>query len=479
MKRTLMLALVLPILGFVQPRQDDKDPAEIYASKLNKIYKELGRKHAANGSYCASKKQHAWAHAEYQKSMNFDPDNPRTRKKLGFKKVEGEWVRNPDLKVETVNKLDEDDAYDVGIKLNKKLTDMGVTIGRKYADAAKYAGKKDMPDKAKACWRLALEYDPNNKNARKHFGFEMDKESGEWRTPKYTEMFKAMREAVGKAGKGAETSAETDVSTKTGIKTAKRACDHFVLESSVYKQDRLTTLAQHAEAAFAMFHRLMSLDGESVLGPTKPLMVYYKVKAEHERFVDAYISDARANKEFKKSSGLHVGDIHQTYQTTRGEGVVNDFTIHSAMHSLMAHRTRGRRAWLQEGMAYIMTFAVLGTAANHCSSIGETAVKGRSKNFKDGSKWRSITRDMVTEMTDPDINSVLKAKMSELTGDKTIKAWSILDFMIHDHYDKFLELIERLSKDRTDEGEKAIQEVFEWSLQDLDDRWRAYVRSTY
>ena len=480
MKRTLMLALALPILGFVQPRQD-KDPAEIYASKLNKIYKELGRKHASNAGYCASKKQHAWAHAEYQKSMNFNPDNRNTRKRLGFKKVDGEWTRNADLKVESVNKLDEDDAYDVGIKLNKMLAKMGEGIGRKYVDAAKYAAKHDMADSAEDCWTLALEYDPNNKHARKHFGFELDKDSGEWRTEAYSKLFAEMRklgETLPKKPIGAESTEQTDAESKTGIGCKKRATKHFLMASPHLGQERLGVLLHYAESAHTMYARLLEL-GDAEILRAQVGSILYKTKAHHDAFVDAYVSDERRKKFSKRSSGLIGVGRHEMYEGKRGEGGTNDHVVHSTTHSLVAYNVGGDRPWLREGMAYVISRAILDTALNHCTNMGETVAKGGNKNFKDAKKWKSITRDMVIEMTDPDINAVLKAKLPELTGDKTVKAWSILDFMIHDHYKKFREFIDRLGRDDNDNGEKAVQEVFGWSAQDLDDRWRAYVRSTY
>ena len=460
---------------------EDKDPREIYRSKLDKIWKELGNKHSNNASYCEGKKQNAWAFAEYSKAVDFDPENAKARKELGFKKQGSDWVRDPDAKVKTTNDLVEDDAFEVGIKLNDMQKKMGEGIAKKYADAAKFAEKHDtLAEQATECWRKALEYDPINKDARKHFAFEQDKASGEWRTAKYTELAKAMSEARGAASGGAESSTATDNESKVGVSVTKRVSDHFAVESSTYDQARLESLTKIAEATFAMYHRLMNLEKDAnVLGPSKPAMIYYKVKAEHERFIDAYISDARERDEFKKSPGAHLGDLHETTNTDQGEGVVDDFTVHSSAHSLVGHHTGGGRPWLSEGMSYVMTFMLLGTADNHCTGMQDTSIKGGSKNFKEGAKWRTNIRDMVMEKTDPDMNAVFKADIAQLSGAKTVKGWSICDYLIHDHYDRFLEFIDRLRKDGSDNGEKALKEVFGWSLEELDDRWRAFVRSTY
>lgn len=474
---SLTLALAMALLQ----EDEGKDPQEIYQSKLSKIWKELGTKHANNASYCESKKQNAWAFSEYSKALEFDPDNGKARKELGFKKEGADWNRDPDAKVKTTNELEEDEAFEVGIKLNDMQKKMGEAVAKKYADAAKFAEKHDaLADGAADCWRKALEYDPINKDARKHFGFEQDKGTGEFRTAKYSELAEAMKGAVAAASGGAESSTATDNEGKVGITVSKRVSDHFTVESSTYDQARLESLTKLSEATFAMYHKLMNLEGDAnVFGPTKPAMIFYKVKAEHERFIDAYITEARQRDEFKKSPGAHLGDLHETTNTDQGEGVVNDFTVHSAAHSLVGHHTGGGRPWLSEGMSYVMTFMLLATADNHCTGMQDTSVKGGSKNFKEGAKWRTNIRDMVMEKTDPDINAVFKADISQLSGAKTVKGWSICDYLIHDHYDRFLEFIDRLRKDKNDSGEKAIQEVFGWTLEELDDRWRAYVRSTY
>ena len=83
------------------------------------------------------------------------------------------------------------------------------------------------------------------------------------------------------------------------------------------------------------------------------------------------------------------------------------------------------------------------------------------------------------EGKDPDINAVLKCKnFAELSGPETVKAWSIVDFLMSDHRDKFIEFCKDL-RASTDNGESSFKKVFGWTPQDLDNRWRAYAKQAY
>lgn len=460
----------------------DTDPNKLYQTKLRKIWEELATKHNANASFCAGKKQHGWAHAELLKAAGFDPANSQVQKKLGMKKSGDEWVRDPDAKIKTTNELEEDGAVEVALKYSKMLDEMGIPIAKKYVEAAKFAEKNDLGEEnAVRCWRLALEYDPHNKDARKKFGFEQHKESGQWRTAAYTELLKAMQGAAAAAAKGAASAKPGEVEQKTGIGAkVRRTTDHFHLESTVLADDRLAGLAQQAEGAYASYVKLMKKDGKGLLEGKTVYMVYYQVKAEHDRFVESFISDARMLEMFKKSGGAHLGDIHET-QNSRSDGFLNDFTIHSAGHSLaQAHLGRGR-AWLQEGLAYVLTQGMNGSAETHCTAMQDSTSKGggKPKDFKEGSKWRATISEMVKEFGDPPINSVISASMADLDGSRTVKAWSVLDYLIREHGDRFVPFIEKLAADEEDTGEKAIKEIFGWTLPELDERWRAFVRLTY
>jgi hypothetical protein len=60
-----------------------------------------------------------------------------------------------------------------------------------------------------------------------------------------------------------------------------------------------------------------------------------------------------------------------------------------------------------------------------------------------------------------------------------VKGWSIIDFLMTEHRDKFLDYCSKLRGQKEEEDEKTLQEVFGWTLEDLDLRWKTYARASY
>jgi hypothetical protein len=480
MRRAWLPAVaILAALSGAAPQ--DKDPLKLYQAKLKRVWTDLADKHNANASFCESKKQNGWANAELERALGFDPDHQIVRRKLGYKKVNGQWVRDPDAKVKTTNDLkDEEQAAEVGRRYSKMLDEMGKSVALKYVDAAQFAERNQLAEQAAESWRLALAYDPNNKDARKKLGYTLEKGSSQWLTPATAELLKLMKSAAGAAPKGEASTEATEVQQRTGLGGQIRRSPHFVLESTTYDQNRLGALAQLAEGAVTLYQKLMELSGDEPLGSVKPNLVYYKIKPEHERLVEAYLDNPRMREDFKKGGGVHLGDVHEVWVLPRGERNINDWTVHAAVHSLVAAHAGGRRPWLQEGLCYVFTFMMLGTADNHCTSLQDTSVKGRQKDFKEGSKWRGMLKDMVVEMNDPEIQAVLKADIADLDGPKTLKAWSLVDYLIHDHMERFAQIVKKLRDEEKDGGpEKIFEQVLGWNAAELNERWRQYVRATY
>jgi hypothetical protein len=85
----------------------------------------------------------------------------------------------------------------------------------------------------------------------------------------------------------------------------------------------------------------------------------------------------------------------------------------------------------------------------------------------------------VKEGKDPDIAAVIKCtNFAELDGAETVKAWSIVDFLLTEHREKFIEFCQDL-RGAKDNGEESLRKVWGWSLEDLDSRWRAFAKTAY
>jgi hypothetical protein len=104
---------------------------------------------------------------------------------------------------------------------------------------------------------------------------------------------------------------------------------------------------------------------------------------------------------------------------------------------------------------------------------------GDQKDARKPENWPLIIRTLAREDRDPEIAAVIKcANHAEFSTQEAIKAWSLVDFLLQEHKDKFVEFCKDL-RAQDDNGEKSLHKVFGWTLEDLDDRWRAFVKIDY
>ena len=69
--------------------------------------------------------------------------------------------------------------------------------------------------------------------------------------------------------------------------------------------------------------------------------------------------------------------------------------------------------------------------------------------------------------------------LAEFSGEEVVKAWSMVDFLIAEHREKLMAFLGKIRGQKDDEDEKALQEVFGWTLEDFDLRWKSYARASY
>jgi hypothetical protein len=135
--------------------------------------------------------------------------------------------------------------------------------------------------------------------------------------------------------------------------------------------------------------------------------------------------------------------------------------------------------WLLEGTALWFTAKIKSSAVWACVDLAGTGAGGSAKNSTDPKNWPYIIKTWISEGKDAPIDALIKCtKWSELDGAETVKAYSIVDFLLTEHKDKFIELMQDL-KSQKDTGETSFTKIFGWSLNDLDTRWKAWARAAY
>ena len=93
---------------------------------------------------------------------------------------------------------------------------------------------------------------------------------------------------------------------------------------------------------------------------------------------------------------------------------------------------------------------------------GTSPGAGEHKNLRDPANWPVILKVWIREGKDPNIDSVIKCtNLADFDGPKSIKGWSLVEFLLSEHHEKFLDLCKALKKGAG--IEEALRTVWGWS----------------
>ena len=476
MARSIVVLALAAICG--QSAQDPAvPPAEEYKTRMARLNEALADEHYKVGDYCASVSMFRWARDEFRKSIGFNPEHEGSRAKLGYVKKDGEWEPNPDAALDTENKKKAEEEAKARMEYDKRVEKLGKTIARLFTDVGNFCDKNKMKPEAEAAFKKAIEYDPLNSDSRKKLGYTRPAKDGPWLSQFDIKFRKELKDGVAKAVAGAAHKAATEVEQDMGWKHEKRSSSHFLIEVPGQSQEWLALEMKHGEHAYAMFHKLFNQKEDLFQQPFN--MVILKDKSSHEAYVDKYYggSDAAWKTLAKKSQG--VGGFPRSETTLGDRPDVHDWMVHHTVEDLFSHLVGGARPWLREGMAYHFTRAMLGTAGTSCTNMAGTG-SGGEKNLQNAEDWPLVLRTWIKEGKDPSILEVFKCKeLANLSGSETVKGWSMVDFLLTEYREKTIEFFMKIRGQKEEDDEIALKEVFGWTLEDFDSRWRTYARASY
>jgi hypothetical protein len=414
------------------------------------------------------------------------PEHEGARKKLGYKKNDlGEWESDPNAKQEFGNKKKGEDAERIRKQYVDRLDSAGRDLSRQWGDLALFCKKNSMAAEAGTAFMKALEYDPANATARKELGYEKDAK-GVWMSKSERELRKEMKDGIPKAANGGPSTSDTDTEKGLGLKMKKRETEHFFFESPHLKDEQLALLAQHGEHAYAMFHKLFAQ--QDLFRGQKLGFVALKDKAQHTSYVNAFYKspdparmklalDARATGGFPRC---------EIYQETAPDALLQDWVIHSSIEAMLRFWCGEKYCWILEGMALHFTRLMKESALLHCVDLAGTSPQNKGKNYSDPADWPVICRVWVRENKDPDLTAILKrTNFGEFDGADAVKSWSLVEFLLAQHREKFIEFLMALKESndgKPTEGllvEAALKKTWGWTINDLDYRWKQYVKVAY
>jgi tetratricopeptide (TPR) repeat protein len=470
-----LLILAAPSLG-----REPKKPSEMFAEKESDFLRAIAAKYVESADVLKKEKLNQYARMLYEEALKYEENNRKARKNLGFVRKGRDWWLDP---VEA-KKLPNSNSRPQGIseqlfkeQAQKRYEEVkekaDVFTAKRYASLGKWCEKEGLNDQAKKAYEKAVIRDPENEVARKGLGYE--KVGDEWLTPKQQE---ARREA--KEGKLVNDS-PSRFEGPMGVKLNKMESAHFRIET-VYPVETLKSFTKNCETTYAYFLRdVGEAEIKDVFGKKAFFLVLGSVEQWH-KYVDTFGTGSEQQKEFTKKCQGSAGDPNLFAARYGEDGNIAstiDGMVHRTAHFMVHHYWNIDHAWLKEGFAYYYTVKILESTHSHCVALGDyNSQTGGMKDWGQSENWKDLVKKEVLEAGDPDIRMIFKIQIKDLQYNQSVKAWSVISWLFDKHREKFMQFLEAIGHGGKDQ-ESAFQEVFGWSLEEVDIAWREFVRENY
>ncbi|MBI3097902.1 MAG: tetratricopeptide repeat protein [Planctomycetes bacterium] len=461
-----------------EPPGGEPDPAR--SAEHDRRLLDLRRK-AARGYFeiaegCVSRKCFGVAQAYLALTLAHDSDHEKARKRSGQRRSGTGWERDPKAKIVTTDQVTDDVAYQVRETAQEKKRIVDQSVAADLVSLAEWCAGAALPSVAASDFTRALDYDPDNAKARQALGFLRVGER--WVSSGVKEADEAMAAELRAAEEGEIVNEPTAVEKGAMVHLSKRRSKHFLVQGDA-NQEQIKRHVRLAETVYARFLHDFGVTEER-LGRDYEV-IHLATEADHRNYVDTLTDLSPERKEWIKKHATGYLSQQRCEWFDRDGKEEEDATIHAVAHMLLS-KVSGLRwcgsPWLWEGVAFFYSNSLLGTATSCC--MGWEQVSG-AVGFGGGDTtvWKERMREIVVKGEDADIFGVLNGSLDTVNRPQMGKAWSLVDFFlaVPSRQQRFLDFLRRLSQGT--EQEKALQEAFQWNYGQLDDEWRAYVRTHY
>lgn len=489
--RTLVLAAALAALTGLSGTATAQDPEapsdegfQYYEAAARKILKSAGNKCWEAAEYAKRSNFFQFAHEQAKRAIKFDPNQKDAREYLGYVKRgkvwkldedEAEKLRKQNVRGGANGKQESQESFDKRVKdwKEKHLKKANEFVASRYAKLGDDCAKKGLPMQARKGYEASMRLNSENGKARKGLGY---KKFGKvWLTAKQDKA----REDAGKPVEVKEESARDGMFGETLIKSE---TVHFRVEAPLPIAE-LTEIAHALETAYAYYLADLGMD------PTRDVFDGRRAVIVHMKDGEQWTAwcDASGASEFSRGLSGHGNTDQLLYgmrmKETSTPASRKDMSVHMAVHMLNRRVFKLQSsAWVDEGLAYYYNLKVHETSLTHCVAIkkgnyAKPGDEGGLKDWNDPANWKPNVRDLVQRKADVEMRALVQKPITQLEFEASIKAWSVIQWMMDTDRDTFIELVGDLGGRANHVA--TIEAQFEKNLEEIDKEWREYVLRNY
>ncbi|MFG0319656.1 MAG: hypothetical protein ACF8XB_20455, partial [Planctomycetota bacterium JB042] len=136
--------------------------------------------------------------------------------------------------------------------------------------------------------------------------------------------------------------------------------------------------------------------------------------------------------------------------------------------------------WLQEGFGAYVAIMEFGANELTCSTNTKYANRVEVADKTSDGAYKLICFDIIDgalEEPHPFVDTCKKS-LNQLDYADLAKSWSVIDFLMAEHPEEFVKFV-RAHRTFGGDSEQALRQTFDWTCEELDDNWAAYVKGNY
>jgi len=458
-----------------------QDPApQDFKARWAAALRKAADGHARLGKFCESKKQLAWAKTQFDRALECDPEHAEAKRLLARDGVE--WTNA----AKQAMAMPGPEFKECAAKAYECYKPAGVA----FRDAARAAEDEGLKEDAARAWRRTIEFWPDCELAHKRLGHEL------WKWDIGTGDGEDLASIPKKGGfyvgdprwaHAGEVGVRKEFQERMG-----RAPKPKPFKCPIDHQGDFTLELQGTWYIFASVRD----------GTTEQQLLDFAALMEA---MSTWLHETAGLKELVQERGKKLPQfpLHLTCRTdSKDRGTNEEKTLGvlyfrgGELDSLFEHMMdcflHGDSLPEKKPVAWLLFHTLVYFSRTLCGH-GIHSLWDKSSGADPNNPaimehvrypfWHRMIREHVWLGDDPPIKASIGTPVVTMLWRSRLKGWALIDFLMTDHrqrFNEFLKAVDFKVRDPKDpNGEKALLNALQWTVEELEQRWRRFVLENY